>query len=179
LVAAKNPKDWREVEVLGGLYQVYISEKKDEGIGKVVASEDISAATQLFTPNRIVKYLVQNTLGRQWLATYPQSPLRRQMQYHIEPNEQRPEVREQLKTINPTTSLNPEGLTLLAPACGSHHILVEAYDLFKTIYEERGYRAKDIPALILQKNLFGLDLDNRAVELAAFVPQVGPFAVGI
>ena len=136
-------------------------------IGKVVASEDIPAATQLFTPNWIVKYLVQNTLGRQWLATYPQSALRQQMEYYIEPAEQTPEVQEQLKAITPT-SLNPEELTLLDPACGSGHILVEAYDLFKAIYQERGYRAKDIPALILQKNLFGLEIDDRAAQLAAF-----------
>ena len=75
LVGEIDEEDWQEVEIIGWLYQFYISEKKDEVIGKVVASEDIPAATQLFTPNWIVKYLVQNTLGRQWLATYPQSPL--------------------------------------------------------------------------------------------------------
>ena len=75
LVSEIDEEDWQEVEIIGWLYQFYISEKKDEVIGKVVASEDIPAATQLFTPNWIVKYLVQNTLGRQWLATYPQSPL--------------------------------------------------------------------------------------------------------
>ena len=144
LVNEIDEEDWQEVEIIGWLYQFYISEKKDEVIGKVVASEDIPAATQLFTPNWIVKYLVQNTLGRQWLATYPQSALRQQMQYYIEPAEQTPEVQEQLKAITPT-SLNPEELTLLDPACGSGHILVEAYDLFKAIYQERGYRAKDIP----------------------------------
>ena len=80
---------------------------------------------------------------------------------------QTPEVQEQLKAITPT-SLNPEDLTLLDPACGSGHILVEAYDLFKAIYQERGYRAKDIPALILQKNLFGMEIDDRAAQLAAF-----------
>ena len=89
------------------------------------------------------------------------------MKYYIEPAEQTPEVQEQLKAITPT-SLNPEELTLLDPACGSGHILVEAYDLFKAIYQERGYRAKDIPALILQKNLFGLEIDDRAAQLAAF-----------
>ena len=167
LVSEIDEEDWQEVEIIGWLYQFYISEKKDEVIGKVVASEDIPAATQLFTPNWIVKYLVQNTLGRQWLATYPQSSLRQQMEYYIEPAEQTPEVQEQLKAITPT-SLNPEELTLLDPACGSGHILVEAYDLFKAIYQERGYRAKDIPALILQKNLFGLEIDDRAAQLAAF-----------
>jgi len=159
--------DWKEVEILGWLYQFYISERKDEVIGKVVASEDIPAATQLFTPNWIVKYLVQNTLGRIWLATYPQSGIRQQMEFYIEPAEQTPEVQEQLKAITPT-SLNPEELTLLDPACGSAHILVEAYDLFKAIYQERGYRAKDIPGLILSKNLYGLEIDDRAAQLAAF-----------
>ncbi len=168
LVGEIDEEDWQEVEIIGWLYQFYISEKKDQVIGKVVASEDIPAATQLFTPNWIVKYLVQNTLGRQWLATYPQSALRQQMAYYIEPAEQTPEVQEQLKAITPT-SLNPEEeLTLLDPACGSGHILVEAYDLFKAIYQERGYQAKVIPALILQKNLFGLEIDDRAAQLAAF-----------
>jgi hypothetical protein len=167
LVAEIDEEDWQEVEIIGWLYQFYISEKKDEVIGKVVASEDIPAATQLFTPNWIVKYLVQNTIGRQWLATYPQSALRQQMQYYIEPAEPTSEVQEQLRVITPI-SLNPEELTVLDPACGSGHILVEAYDLFKAIYQERGYRAKDIPALILQKNLFGLEIDDRAAQLAAF-----------
>jgi hypothetical protein len=167
LVTEIDEEDWKEVEIIGWLYQFYISDKKDEVIGKVVKSEDIPAATQLFTPNWIVKYLVQNTIGRQWLATYPQSSLRSMMEYYIEPAEQTPEVQEQLRAITPT-SLNPEELTLLDPACGSGHILVEAYDLFKAIYEERGYRSKDIPALILQKNLFGLEIDDRAAQLAAF-----------
>lgn len=167
LVNEIDEEDWQEVEIIGWLYQFYISERKDEVIGAVVASEDIPAATQLFTPNWIVKYLVQNTLGRQWLATYPQSALRQKMEYYIEPAEQTPEVQEQLKAITPT-ELNPEELTLLDPACGSGHILVEAYDLFKAIYEERGRRPKDIPTLILTKNLFGLEIDDRAAQLAAF-----------
>ena len=167
LVGEIDEQDWQQVEIIGWLYQFYISEKKDEVIGKVVASEDIPAATQLFTPNWIVKYLVQNTLGTQWLATYPQSALRQQMEYYIEPAEQTFEVQQELMTITPT-SLNPEEMTLLDPACGSGHILVEAYDLFKAIYQERGYRAKDIPALILEKNLFGLEIDDRAAQLAAF-----------
>jgi hypothetical protein len=167
LVNEIDEEDWQQVEIIGWLYQFYISEKKDEVIGKVVASGDIPAATQLFTPNWIVKYLAQNTLGRQWLATYPHSSLRQQMAYYIEPAEQTPEVQEQLKAITPK-SLNPEEITLLDPACGSGHILVEAYDLFRAIYQERGYRAKDIPRLILQNNLFGLEIDDRAAQLAAF-----------
>ncbi|MCX6027608.1 MAG: BREX-1 system adenine-specific DNA-methyltransferase PglX, partial [Chloroflexi bacterium] len=160
-------ENWQEIEVIGWIYQFYISEKKDQVIGKVVKSEDIPAATQLFTPNWIVKYLVQNSIGRQWLATYPDSPLRPQMEYYIEPAEQTPEVQAQLKAITPE-SINPEEMTLLDPACGSGHILVEAYDLFKAIYQERGYRAKDIPRLILRNNLFGLEIDERAAQLASF-----------
>ena len=167
LVASIDESDWQEVEIIGWLYQFYISEKKDQVIGKVVKSEDIPAATQLFTPNWIVKYLVQNSLGRQWIATYPDSPLKAKMEYYIEPAEQTPEVQAKLDEITPD-SLNPEELTLLDPACGSGHILVEAYDLLKDIYLERGYRLRDIPALILEKNLFGLEIDDRAAQLAAF-----------
>ena len=167
LVTAIPKEDWQEIEIIGWLYQFYIAEKKDQVIGKVVKSEDIPAATQLFTPNWIVKYMVQNSLGAQWLATYPDSPLKGQMAYYIEPAEQTPEVQAQLDAITPQ-SLNPEELTLMDPACGSGHILVEAYDLFKAIYLERGYRLRDIPRLILEKNLFGLDIDERAAQLAGF-----------
>ena len=167
LVDGVEEADWAQVEIIGWLYQFYISEKKDAVIGKVVASADIPAATQLFTPNWIVKYLVQNTLGRQWLATYPQSPLRGKMEFYIEPAEQIDEVKAQLNAMTPT-ELSPEKITFLDPACGSGHILVEAYDLFKEIYVERGYRTRDIPRLILEKNLFGLDIDERAAQLASF-----------
>jgi type II restriction/modification system DNA methylase subunit YeeA len=167
LVAAIPEEDWQEIEIIGWLYQFYISEKKDQVIGKVVASEDIPAATQLFTPNWIVKYMVQNSLGAQWLATYPDSPLKGQMAYYIEPAEQTAEVGAALAAITPST-LNPEELTLMDPACGSGHILVEGYDLFKAIYLERGYRLRDIPRLILENNLFGLDIDARAAQLAGF-----------
>jgi hypothetical protein len=167
LVTDIDEADWQAVEIIGWLYQFYISEKKDEVIGKVVKSEDIPAATQLFTPNWIVKYLVQNSLGRQWLATYPDSPLKAKMEFYIEPAEQTPEMQAQLKAITPD-SLNPEELTFLDPACGSGHILVDAYSLLRDIYLERGYRLRDIPKLILTKNLFGLEIDDRAAQLAAF-----------
>ena len=159
--------DWQPVEIIGWLYQFYISEKKDQVIGSVVKSEDIPAATQLFTPNWIVKYLVQNSVGRQWLMTYPDSGLKAQMEYYIEPAEQEPSVVEALAAITPT-SIDPETLKVLDPACGSGHILVEAYDILKAIYEERGYRVRDIPKLILEKNLYGLDIDDRAAQLAGF-----------
>jgi hypothetical protein len=99
LVDAIPEEDWREVEIIGWLYQFYISEKKDQVIGKVVKSEDIPAATQLFTPNWIVKYLVQNSIGRLWLMANPQSGLKERMAYYIEPAEQTPEVRAQLDAL--------------------------------------------------------------------------------
>ncbi|SEK85701.1 N-6 DNA Methylase [Colwellia chukchiensis] len=160
-------EDWQEIEVIGWLYQFYISEHKDTVIGKVVKSEDIPAATQLFTPNWIVKYLVQNSVGRQWLATYPDSELKGKMEYYIEPAEQSDEVIEQLKAITPT-SIDPEEIKVLDPAAGSGHILVEVYEVLREIYLERGYRLREIPELILTKNIYGLDIDDRAAQLAGF-----------
>lgn len=160
-------EDWEQVEVIGWLYQFYISEKKDDVIGKVVKSEDIPAATQLFTPNWIVQYLVQNSVGRQWLQTYPGSSLKGKMPYYIEPAEQTPEVQAQLAAITPS-SIEPESIKVLDPACGSGHILTEAYNVLKAIYEERGYRTRDIPQLILENNIFGLDIDDRAAQLSGF-----------
>lgn len=174
LVTKIDEADWQDVEIIGWLYQFYISEKKDQVIGKVVKSEDIPAATQLFTPNWIVKYLVQNSLGRLWLMANPTSTLATKWEYYIQPAEQTPEVNAQLDALiqarinEDGATLNPESLTLLDPACGSGHILVEAYDLLRDIYLERGYRRQDIPRLILEKNLYGLDIDDRAAQLAGF-----------
>ncbi|MBP8169180.1 MAG: BREX-1 system adenine-specific DNA-methyltransferase PglX [Azonexus sp.] len=174
LVESIAEEDWSEVEVIGWLYQFYISEKKDAVIGKVVKSEDIPAATQLFTPNWIVQYLVQNSVGRLWLMANPSSTLKSDWKYYIEPAEQTPEVQAQLDALIQTRmaedggSLNPETITVLDPACGSGHILVEAYEVLKAIYLERGYQARAIPRLILEKNLFGLDIDDRAAQMAGF-----------
>lgn len=159
--------DWQEIEVIGWLYQYYISEKKDAVIGSVVKSEDIPAATQLFTPNWIVKYMVQNSLGRQWMLANPDSGLRAGMTYYIEPGEQPPEAERTMRESIPK-GFEPESITLLDPACGSGHILVEAYSLFRSIYLERGYLPREIPKLILEKNLFGLEIDERAAQLASF-----------
>ena len=159
--------EWKEIEIIGWLYQFYISEKKDQVIGKVVKSENIPAATQLFTPNWIVKYMVQNSLGAQWLATYPDSGIRDGMEYYIAPAEQTPEVQAQIDAITPK-QLDPESITLIDPAVGSGHILVEAYDLFRAIYLERGYTKREAARAILTKNLFGLDIDDRAAQMAGF-----------
>ena len=174
LVSQIPEEDWAEVEIIGWLYQFYISDKKDEVIGKVVKSEDIPAATQLFTPNWIVQYLVQNSVGRLWMMANPSSTLKSQWPYYIEPAEQTPEVNAQLDALIQTRmdedggSLNPETITVLDPACGSGHILVVAYDVLKAIYLERGYQLRAIPRLILEKNLFGLDIDDRAAQMAGF-----------
>ena len=167
LVDGIPEEDWQQVEVIGWLYQFYISEKKDQVMGKVVKSEDIPAATQLFTPNWIVKYLVQNSVGRQWLQTYPDSAIKSQMEYYIEPAQQSDEVNQQLKAITPET-IEPETIKVLDPACGSGHILIEAYNVLKAIYEERGFRSRDIPKMILENNLYGLDIDDRAAQLSGF-----------
>ena len=167
LVECIEESAWGQIEIVGWLYQFYISEKKGKIIGKVVASVDIPAATQLFTPNWIVKYLVQNSLGAKWMRTYPSSQLKGQMDYYIEPAEQTDEVTARLAAITPGT-LNPEAVTLIDPASGSGHILVEAYDLFKAIYLERGYQKRGVAQLILEKNLFGLDIDGRAAQLTGF-----------
>jgi type II restriction/modification system DNA methylase subunit YeeA len=174
LVEAIPEEDWQEVEIIGWLYQFYISEKKDQVIGKVVKSEDIPAATQLFTPNWIVQYLVQNSVGRLWLMANPQSTLAKEWPYYITPAEQTPEVQAQLDALIQTRvredgdTLNPESITVLDPASGSGHILVVAYDVLKAIYLERGYQPRAIPRLILEKNLYGLDIDDRAAQMAGF-----------
>ncbi len=161
MAAAIEEADWAEVEIIGWLYQFYISEKKDEVIGKTVKSEDIPAATQLFTPNWIVKYMTQNSLGRLWLEANPHSQLSQNMEFYIKPAEEN-------QSVSSGSNINPEEIKVLDPACGSGHILVEAYELLKAIYTERGYSSRDIPLLILEKNLFGLDIDERAAQMASF-----------
>ncbi|MCO8045961.1 BREX-1 system adenine-specific DNA-methyltransferase PglX [Acinetobacter bohemicus] len=174
LVSSIPEEDWSDVQIIGWLYQFYISEKKDQVIGKVVKSEDIPAATQLFTPNWIVKYLVQNSVGRLWMMAQPESMVASEWEYYIQPAEQSNEVNAQLKQLidvrisEDGDTLNPESITVLDPACGSGHILVEAYDCLKAIYLERGYRSRDIPRLILENNLYGIDIDTRAAQLASF-----------
>lgn len=161
---AMTPEACESVEVIGWLYQFYISEKKDavfEGLrqNQKINPENIPAATQLFTPHWIVRYLVDNSLGRLWLLNRPKSKLAEHMAYYIPP--EKPET-EFLK-VN-----RPEDLKVCDPACGSGHMLTYAFDLLYAIYEEEGYDAAEIPEKILTHNLFGIELDERAGELAAF-----------
>jgi hypothetical protein len=163
-------EDWREVEIIGWLYQYYISEKKDEvfaGLKKnqKITKENIPAATQLFTPHWIVRYMVENSVGRLWLESHPNEELKAKWKYYLEPVEQEPEVQAELdKLVN--KNLKPEDIKMLDPACGSGHILVYAFDLFYDIYRVVGYLEAEIPRLILENNLYGLDIDDRAAQLA-------------
>jgi hypothetical protein len=152
-------KDCAEVEVLGWLYQFYIAEKKDQVMARksAVPTEDIPAVTQLFTPHWIVRYLVENSLGRLWLLNRPSSRLRGQMPYYIEGE---PET-DFLKIGK------PEEIRVIDPAVGSGHMLTYAFDLLYAIYEEEGYGPSDIAGLILTHNLHGLDIDPRAAQLAS------------
>lgn len=154
----------QDVEIIGWLYQFYISEKKDQvfaGLKKNVkiTPENIPAATQLFTPHWIVRYLVENSLGRLWLLNRPTSKLAAQMDYYIAPEE--PET--DFLKIN-----KPEEIKICDPACGSGHMLTYAFDLLYAIYEEEGYDPAEIPGLILTHNLYGIEIDDRAGALAAF-----------
>ena len=154
----------QDVEVIGWLYQFYISERKDEVFGGFKKNEkagpdEIPAATQLFTPHWIVRYLVENSLGRLWMLNRPTSRLVDQMQYYIAPVDGETDF---LK-IN-----GPEELKVVDPACGSGHMLTYAFDLLSAIYEEEGYAPVEIPGLILTNNLYGIEIDPRAGALAAF-----------
>jgi len=161
---AMTPDACADVEVIGWLYQFYISEKKDavfEGLKKnqKIAPENIPAATQLFTPHWIVRYLVDNALGRLWLLNRPHSRLADQMEYYIPP--------EQAET-DFLRIKGPEDIKVCDPACGSGHMLTYAFDLLYAMYEEEGYDPAEIPEKILTHNLYGIELDERAGELAAF-----------
>jgi hypothetical protein len=159
---ALTPEACQDVEVIGWLYQFYISEKKDEVIGskKPIQPEDIPAATQLFTPHWIVRYLVENSLGRLWLLNRPNSRLAERMDYYIQPEHQEADF---------LRLASPEELRICDPACGSGHMLTYSFDLLYAIYEEEGYNPSDIPRLVLEENLYGIEIDERAGALAAFV----------
>ncbi|MDU6339854.1 MAG: BREX-1 system adenine-specific DNA-methyltransferase PglX [Clostridium sp.] len=168
-------EDWREeVEIIGWMYQYYISEKKDEVFAALkknvkITKENIPAATQLFTPKWIVKYMVENSLGRLWLEGHPNEELQEEWKYYLEEAEQESEVEEELKKIREEHSkLTPEDIKVLDPCMGSGHILVYAFDVLYEIYKSEGYSEREIPRLILQNNLYGLDIDDRAAQLASF-----------
>ncbi len=160
LNAVLTDEDWRKgVTVLGWMYQYYNADVKDEFFKskRKAAAADIAPATQLFTPEWIVRYMVENSLGRLWMLNNPGSSLRERMEYYIEPDAEH----EDFIRIS-----SPEEITLCDPACGSGHILVYAFELLFHMYEERGYREREIPELILTKNLAGMEIDSRAAQIA-------------
>lgn len=158
-----------DVEIIGWMYQFYISSKKDAVYAskKTITKDTLPAVTQLFTPDWIVRYMAQNSVGRLWLESYPNSSLRSEMKYYVEDAEQTDEVQKKLDEIK-YKNVNPENIRIIEPCCGSGHILVYVFDLLYKMYEERGYQKRDIPTLILKNNLVGLDVDKRAAQLASF-----------
>jgi len=157
-----------DVEVVGWLYQFYNSVKKDEVFAskETITKDTLPAVTQLFTPDWIVRFMCENSIGRAWLESNPNSPLRNEMKYYVPyPNEY--DKNSNLDSVK-YKSLNVEELKIIEPCCGSGHILVYAFDLLYKMYVEKGYNSKDIPGLILKNNLVGLDVDKRAAQLAQF-----------
>lgn len=159
LVTSIPEKDWERVEILGWMYQYYNAEVKDAFFkSKAKETPDtIGPATQLFTPEWIVRYMVENSLGRLWMLNFPESALCQKWDYYIAPDAEH----EDFIRIN-----GPEDITLCDPACGSGHILVYAFQLLFDMYVERGYREREIPQLILEKNLSGMEIDPRAAQIA-------------
>lgn len=170
LTTTINEEDWRNVEIVGWLYQFYVVEEKDAFFAnksKKAGKAEIGPATQLFTPKWIVQYMVDNSLGRYWLEHHPDEQLKSSLEYYLEDTDQPNEVKAQLEAMQDPT-IDIETIKFLDPSCGSGHILVYAFEVFHKIYLSRGYREREIPQKILENNLFGLDIDKRAAQLATF-----------
>ena len=162
----------KDVEVIGWLYQYYISEKKDEVFadlkkGKKISKENVPAATQIFTPKWIVSYMVENSVGKLWLESHPDERLQSQFKYYLESAEQEDEVKIQLEELK-NKDLKPQDIKVLDPACGSGHILVTAFSVLFEIYKSQGWQENEIPEMILKHNLYGLDICDRAAQLTQF-----------
>ena len=175
LVNDITEEDFTEaVEIIGWLYQYYNSEPKDEVFALLkknvkITKERIPAATQLFTPDWIVRYMVENSLGRLWVEGHPNETLKSEWKYYLEDAEQAESVKVELEQIRTEyKKLNPEDLKVIDPCMGSGHILVYAFDVLMQIYESQGYTQRDAAIAIIENNLFGLDIDDRAYQLAYF-----------
>lgn len=159
-------EDCQNVEVMGWLYQFYITDRKDDAEKKKskkggLKSDEQAAATQLFTPHWVVRYMVENSLGRIWMTLHPESRLIDDMPYYIQtPEGQTDTIPEDIHSV--------QDIRFIDPCMGSGHVLVYAFDLFCKMYEEEGYQTREIPALILQNNIYGLDIDRRCYQLASF-----------
>lgn len=175
LVKDIDEDDWKDaVQIIGWMYQYYNTEPKQavfDGLKKNVkiTKEKIPAATQLFTPDWIVRYMVENSLGRLWLESHPNDALKANWKYYLDEAEQMPEVVEKLRVVRSQSPVkSPEDIRLIDPCMGSGHILVYAFDVLMQIYESEGYNPRDAAKLILEKNIYGLDIDCRAYQLAYF-----------
>ena len=166
-----NIEQGGQVEIIGWLYQYYNTEPKAAAFAKngKITKEEIPAVTQLFTPDWIVRYMVENSLGRLWVEGHPDSDLRKNWKYYLDEAPQEPQVQAKLAEIRKEyAALNPEDLTLIDPCMGSGHILVYAFDVLMQIYTSVGYSERDAAKSILEHNLYGLDIDDRAYQLAYF-----------
>ena len=168
-------KDWTDaVQIIGWLYQYYNSELKDETFALLkknvkISKERIPAATQLFTPDWIVRYMVENSLGRLWYEGHPNTEIKKEWKYYLDEAQQKPEVEEQLKAIREECkTIKPEDIKVIDPCMGSGHILVYAFDVLMQIYTSAGWSERDAAESILENNLYGLDIDDRAGQLAYF-----------
>ncbi len=175
LVTAIPEADWTDqVQIIGWLYQYYNTEPKDRVFANLkknikIGKDDIPAATQLFTPDWIVRYMVENSLGRLWVEGHPDDELKANWKYYLEEAQQGPEVEAQLAEIRKEyAALEPKDIKVIDPCMGSGHILVYLFDVLMQIYLSRGYNARDAVRSILENNLFGLDIDERAAQLAYF-----------
>ena len=160
-----------QVEIIGWLYQYYNTEPKAAAFAKSgkITKEEIPAVTQLFTPDWIVRYMVENSLGRLWVEGHPDCGLKENWKYYLEEAQQEPEVQAKLSEIRKEyAALNPEDIKLIDPCMGSGHILVYAFDVLMQIYESAGYSQRDAAKSILEHNIYGLDIDDRAYQLAYF-----------
>jgi len=163
-----------QVEIIGWMYQYYNTEPKDKVFAALkknvkITKENIPAATQLFTPHWIVRYMVENSLGRLWIEGHPDDDLRQGWEYYLDEAEQEPQVQAQLEEIRAGyREISPEDIRIIDPCMGSGHILVYAFDVLMQIYSAQGYSERDAAKLIVEKNLWGLDIDRRAYQLAYF-----------
>ena len=175
MITCIDEDDWKDaVQIIGWLYQYYNSEKKDDVFAALkknvkITKENIPAATQLFTPDWIVRYMVENSLGRLWVEGHPSGELKSQWKYYLEEAEQEPDVQAQLDQIRKEyATITPEQIKCIDPCCGSGHILAYMFDVLVQIYESYGYTTRKAVASIVENNLYGLDIDDRAAQLAYF-----------
>ena len=167
----ENGKQAGQVEIIGWLYQYYNTEPKNKAFAKKgkITKEEVPAVTQLFTPDWIVRYMVENSLGRLWVEGHPDADLQGKWKYYLEEAEQEPQVQAELAKIREEyAKLKPEDIKLIDPCMGSGHILVYAFDVFMQIYENAGWSAREAAQSIVENNIYGLDIDDRAAQLSYF-----------